>query len=72
MKVSDLLNDVAANMGVTPQVLLNLTAKGDEEFREMVKEILKVLPKEDLHQIADNPGLHPQLQQFVQTLLKEP
>lgn len=83
MKVSNPLNDLAANLGVTIKVLVQLATGPDKEFREMVRMLLSALPEEEVVLIAQDPEIEGQFLDYLsrifeaqpvvlQTLLKNP
>ena len=59
MKGSNPLNDIAANLGVTPKVLTQLATGEDREFRELVRGILGMLPEHEVIMAASDPNQSP-------------
>jgi hypothetical protein len=83
MKVSNPLNDLAANLGVTLKVLVQLAMGPDKEFREMVHMLLSALPEEEAVLVAEDRDIDPQFLDYLsrifeskpvvlQTLIKNP
>jgi len=83
MKVSNPLNDLAANLGVTIKVLIQLAMGPDKEFREMVRMLLSALPEEEAVIIAEDREIDAQFLDYLSrvfetrplvlhTLLKNP
>ncbi|MCP4397294.1 MAG: hypothetical protein GY801_08360 [bacterium] len=60
MKGSNPLNDIAANLGVTPKVLTQLATGEDREFRELVRGILSMLPGHEVIQVVSDPDINPE------------
>ena len=65
MKGSNPLNDIAANLGVTPKVLTQLATGDDREFRELVRGILSILPDNEVTQVASDPDINPEFLDYL-------
>ena len=68
MKGSNPLNDIAANLGVTPKVLTQLATGDDREFRELVRGILSILPDHEVIQVASDPDINPEFLDYLRHL----
>lgn len=68
MKGSNPLNDIAANLGVTPKVLTQLATGEDREFRELVRGILGMLPEHEVIMAASDPDIHPEFLDYLARL----
>ncbi len=64
-KNSNPLNDIAANLGVTPKVLTELATGEDKEFRELVRGIFSILPETEVAMVANDPGIHPEFLDYL-------
>lgn len=65
MNGSNPLNDIAANLGVTPQVLTELAIGDDRDFRELVRGILSMLPEPEVTQVASDPDINPEFLEYL-------
>ena len=65
MKPSNPLNNIAANLGVTPKVLTQLATGDDREFRELVRGILGMLPEDEVTLVASDPGINPEFLDYL-------
>ena len=65
MKGSNPLNDIAANLGVTPRVLTQLATGDDREFRELVRGILSMLPEHEVIQVTSDPDINPEFLDYL-------
>lgn len=65
MKPSNPLNNIAANLGVTPKVLTQLATGDDREFRELVRGILGMLPENEVILVASDPGINPEFLDYL-------
>ncbi len=65
MKVSNPLNDIAANLGVTPKVLTQLATGDDKEFRELVRGIFNILPENEVVLVASDPDINPEFLNYL-------
>jgi len=65
MKASNPLNNIAANLGVTPKVLTQLATGEDKEFRELVRGILSILPENEVSQVASDPEINPEFLDYL-------
>ncbi len=70
MKGSNPLNDIAANLGVTPKVLTQLATGEDREFRELVRGILSMLPEPEVMMVASDPEIHPEFLEYLRRLFE--
>ena len=68
MKGSNPLNDIAANLGVTPKVLTQLATGEDREFRELVRGILSMLPEPEILMVASDPEIPPEFLEYLRRL----
>jgi hypothetical protein len=71
MKVSNPLNDIAANLGVTPKVLTQLATGEDKEFRELVRGIFSILPENEVMLVASDEGINPEFLDYLARLFVE-
>ncbi|MDY0095590.1 MAG: hypothetical protein RBT80_23080 [Candidatus Vecturithrix sp.] len=70
MKPSNPLNNIAANLGVTPKVLTQLATGDDREFRELVRGILGMLPENEVILVASDPGINPEFLDYLSRLFE--
>ena len=70
MKPSNPLNNIAANLGVTPKVLTQLATGDDREFRELVRGILGMLPENEVILVASDPGINPEFLDYLGRLFE--
>ncbi|HWP47424.1 MAG TPA: hypothetical protein VNM22_09710 [Candidatus Limnocylindrales bacterium] len=70
MKVSNPLNDLAANLGVTLKVLIQLAMGPDREFREMVRMLLSALPEHEVVMIAEDPEIDAQFLDYLSRIFE--
>lgn len=70
MKGSNPLNDIAANLGVTPKVLTQLATGEDREFRELVRGILSMLPEPEIMLVASDPEINPEFLEYLRRLFE--
>jgi len=70
MKGSNPLNDIAANLGVTPKVLTQLATGEDREFRELVRGILSMLPEPEIMMVAGDPEINPEFLEYLRRLFE--
>jgi len=68
MKVSNPLNDIAANLGVTPKVLTQLATGEDKEFRELVRGIFSILPENEVMLVASDEGINVEFLDYLARL----
>ncbi len=71
MKVSNPLNDIAANLGVTPKVLTQLATGDDQEFRELVRGIFSILPEDEVAMVATDTSIHPDFLDYLSRLFED-
>jgi len=71
MKVSNPLNDIAANLGVTPKVLTQLATGEDKEFRELVRGIFSILPENEVMLVASDEGINAEFLDYLARLFVE-
>ena len=71
MKPSNPLNNIAANLGVTPKVLTQLATGDDREFRELVRGILSMLPENEVALVASDPGINPEFLDYLSHLFEK-
>jgi hypothetical protein len=70
MRVSNPLNDLAANLGVTLKVLIQLATGPDKEFREMVRMLLSALPENEVVMIAEDPEIDAQFLDYLSRIFE--
>ncbi len=70
MKGSNPLNNIAANLGVTPNVLTQLAIGDDREFRELVRGILSMLPEDEVIMVASDPDINPEFLDYLSRLFE--
>ncbi len=70
MRVSNPLNDLAANLGVTLKVLIQLAMGPDKEFREMVRMLLSALPENEVVMIAEDPEIDAQFLDYLSRIFE--
>ncbi len=68
MKVSNPLNDIAANLGVTPKVLTQLATGDDKEFRELVRGIFSILPEDEVVLVATDTTINAEFLDYLSRL----
>ena len=71
MKVSNPLNDIAANLGVTPKVLTQLATGDDQEFRELVRGIFSILPEDEVAMVATDPSINADFLDYLVRLFED-
>lgn len=71
IKVSNPLNDIAANLGVTPKVLTQLATGDDQEFRELVRGIFSILPEDEVAMVATDPSINSEFLDYLTRLFEE-
>jgi hypothetical protein len=71
MKVSNPLNDIAANLGVTPKVLTQLATGEDKEFRELVRGIFSILPEDEVIVVAGDSGINANFLDYLSRLFED-
>lgn len=71
MKVSNPLNDIAANLGVTPKVLTQLATGDDQEFRELVRGIFSILPEDEVAMVATDPSINADFLDYLARLFED-
>ena len=71
MKVSNPLNDIAANLGVTPKVLTQLATGDDQEFRELVRGIFSILPEDEVAMVASDTSINPDFLEYLSRLFED-
>lgn len=71
MKVSNPLNDIAANLGVTPKVLTQLATGDDQEFRELVRGIFSILPEDEVAMVASDTSINPDFLDYLSRLFED-
>lgn len=71
MKVSNPLNDIAANLGVTPKVLTQLATGDDQEFRELVRGIFSILPEDEVAMVATDTSINPDFLDYLSRLFED-
>ena len=71
MKVSNPLNDIAANLGVTPKVLTQLATGDDQEFRELVRGIFSILPEDEVALVTTDPSINDQFLDYLSRLFED-
>jgi hypothetical protein len=71
MKVSNPLNDIAANLGVTPKVLTQLATGDDQEFRELVRGIFSILPEDEVALVATDTSINPDFLDYLSRLFED-
>jgi transcriptional regulator with XRE-family HTH domain len=71
MKVSNPLNDIAANLGVTPKVLTQLATGDDQEFRELVRGIFSILPEDEVALVATDTSINPEFLDYLSRLFED-
>ncbi len=64
-KISNPLEDIAANLGVTPKVLTELATGDDKEFRELVRGIFSILPESEVVMVANDPDINPEFLDYL-------
>ena len=69
-KVPNPLNNIAANLGVTPKVLTQLATGDDKEFRELVRGILGMLPENEVILVARDPDINPEFLEYLYRLFE--
>ncbi|PIE36065.1 hypothetical protein CSA56_01595 [candidate division KSB3 bacterium] len=70
MKGSNPLNNIAANLGVTPTVLTQLATGDDQEFRELVRGILSMLPENEVMLVASDPEINLEFLEYLAHLFE--
>ena len=71
MKVSNPLNDIAANLGVTPKVLTQLATGDDKEFRELVRGIFSILPEDEVAMVATDASINSEFLDYLGRLFED-
>lgn len=71
MKVSNPLNDIAANLGVTPKVLTQLATGDDQEFRELVRGIFSILPEDEVAMVATDTTINAGFLDYLSHLFED-
>ena len=71
IKVSNPLNDIAANLGVTPKVLTQLATGEDQEFRELVRGIFSILPENEVALVAADTTINPEFLDYLSRLFED-
>jgi len=71
MKVSNPLNDIAANLGVTPKVLTQLAIGDDQEFRELVRGIFSILPEDEILLVAGDNSINAEFLEYLTHLFEK-
>lgn len=71
MKVSNPLNDIAANLGVTPKVLTQLATGDDKEFRELVRGIFSILPEDEVALVATDASINAEFLDYLGLLFED-
>jgi hypothetical protein len=71
MKVSNPLNDIAANLGVTPKVLTQLATGDDKEFRELVRGIFSILPEDEVAMVATDASINSEFLDYLSRLFED-
>ena len=71
MKVSNPLNDIAANLGVTPKVLTQLATGDDKEFRELVRGIFSILPEDEVALVATDASINSEFLDYLGRLFED-
>jgi len=71
MKVSNPLNDIAANLGVTPKVLTQLATGDDKEFRELVRGIFSILPEDEVVLVANDASINSEFLDYLGHLFED-
>lgn len=69
-KFTNPLNDIAANLGVTPKVLTQLATGEDQEFRDLVRGIFSILPEDEILVVASEVGLNAEFLEYLSRLFE--
>ncbi|PID58578.1 hypothetical protein CSB45_03270 [candidate division KSB3 bacterium] len=68
MKVSKLLNDIEANLGVTIEAFLHIRSKDDEQSREFVREVYDALPEDNVLLVGRDVNASPKILDYLARL----
>ena len=68
MKVSKLLNDLEANLGVSIEAFLNIRTRNDEQSQEFVREVYSALPEENVLIVARDTTTTPKILEYLSKL----
>ncbi|MBD3309130.1 hypothetical protein GF339_22210 [candidate division KSB3 bacterium] len=68
MKVSKLLNDLEANLGLTVDAFLKIRAQNSEQSQEFVREVYKALPERDVLLVSRDPDTSPKILNYLSRL----